>query len=131
MMSSVTQNSSIPEVQEAPIQFDELVERCLGKIEFAERILTKFNERFPESIDQLVQSSEQGDLETVASVAHRLKGAAANISAPGILAVVEQIETKGRSGQADDLACCFDQLMSEWTRLTDYTTSRNLAPSDS
>ena len=128
---SLTDSATTTETLDSPINYDELVDRCLGKIDFAERVLSKFHDRFPDSLNEMLESTQEGDLESVARVAHRLKGAAANISARGILEAAQEIETIGRHGQAEELPPWLDRLNSEWERFTEYTQTRRLEPADS
>ncbi|MCR9117007.1 MAG: Hpt domain-containing protein [bacterium] len=65
----------------APIEMASLLHRCMGNIDFAERMLKRFEETFEVQIDELSQQSGE-DRDEISRLAHRMKGAAANISAP-------------------------------------------------
>ena len=59
---------------------------------------------------------EAQDAEQMAHLAHRLKGASANISATKILGVLTELESFVTSSRPDDLTALMDQLQSEWAR---------------
>src|SRR5205085_12588475 len=82
-----------------PLNFDQLVMRCMGRLELAQRLLASFERRFPLELSQIEQSLETGDLPTFVRQAHQLKGASANVSAPGLHAILKRIEEAGRVEQ--------------------------------
>ncbi|MDY0169118.1 MAG: Hpt domain-containing protein [Thermoguttaceae bacterium] len=59
----------------------ELVARCMGNRDFARRILAKFQSRLRDDLAELKEAFLSGDAERVTIVAHRMKGASANVAA--------------------------------------------------
>lgn len=99
-----------------PLDFAELVSRCMGSQELAERILSRFEQSFGDDLTQLLEAVDACDRERVASIAHRLKGASANVSAPGLTDITGRLEHLGRSASPDEMGKCMSELQSEWNR---------------
>lgn len=100
----------------AVLNVDELFERCLGHLDFLERILTKFQQHFEEGLDLLEQSVEAQDVDEVVQVAHRLKGAAANVAATCLREKAAEIERLGRNGQLPEIPERVAGIRGEWHR---------------
>jgi HPt (histidine-containing phosphotransfer) domain-containing protein len=81
-----------------------------------ERLLSRFDERFPIEVAQIEDSLSAGDTTTAARLAHRLKGAAANISAPALKNVLQQIEDSARADRIDQIASRMAELNRQWRR---------------
>ncbi len=91
---SLTSTASTHEV----LNIDELLARCLGNISFATRILAKFQDRFEEDLVELDKALLAQDAEAVARIAHRIKGASANVAAAQLHESSAEIEQSGRAG---------------------------------
>lgn len=100
----------------APVDYQDLISRCMGNSEFAERILTKFEKRFDDDLAHLERELEQGDSAEVARSAHRLKGACANVSANGLRDIFSRLEEIGGSGELHKAPEYMDDLRAEWSR---------------
>ena len=115
--------------RESPaLEFDELLARCMGNIEFAERVLAKFQQRFGAELAQLEQGLASQNAEQIACVAHRLKGASANVGAPGLQIQATEIEDLARARCVSEIPTSLDQLRSEWTRFVHSVSSLNSSP---
>ncbi len=99
-----------------PSVFDreDLLARCLGKIELAERVLEKFESRFDLDFCELQQALELEDSETIARVAHRLKGASANVAAGRLRAKAARIEELARHDGLKEIPERLEGLRNEW-----------------
>jgi HPt (histidine-containing phosphotransfer) domain-containing protein len=93
---------------------DELLARCMGNLQFAERILAIFQTRFEEDLVQLERTLAAEDAGAVASIAHRLKGASANAAAPLLQARAAQIEQFAGEKRLSEARDCVDELRQEW-----------------
>jgi HPt (histidine-containing phosphotransfer) domain-containing protein len=102
--------------QTPALQFDELVERCMGNLEFAERVLGRFQQRFGEDLGALEAGVTGQRAEEVARLAHRMKGAAANVAAPGLRVQATAVEELARAGQVGEIPAYVEQLKVEWSR---------------
>jgi Amt family ammonium transporter len=76
----------------APLDLDELLERCLGNAAVAEKVLRKFCERAPEQLAQLQRALCESDLATVARTAHLLKGIAGNLATHSVAELAVLLE---------------------------------------
>lgn len=74
------------------IDYDSLLERCMGKEVIVGKILSKFAETTADIPNQIEQAFENGDLVEAGRLAHSLKGAAANISAEPLRAAAWEVE---------------------------------------
>ena len=99
------------------IDLDDLLVRCLGNLEFAERILAMFQERFDQDLVELDRLWLEGDAPGVARLAHRLKGASANAAARGLHWRVSQIEQLARQASLTAVGPHLDHLRQEWETL--------------
>lgn len=100
------------------IAVDELIERCLGKIDFAQRILSKLQEYFGEGLEELEENIRTQNAEGTALVAHRLKGAAANAAASSLQTSAAEIENLARTGNLNNITPHLQQLRDDWNQLS-------------
>ena len=107
-------------------ELDELMERCLGNLEFVERVLSKFQQRFGENLEALERAVDAHDTEGVVQLAHRLKGESANVAARGLRDQAGEIERLGRNGQICDIPPCLAELRFEWSSFAESVASLDL-----
>jgi HPt (histidine-containing phosphotransfer) domain-containing protein len=117
--------ASKPAVRDAagdnpPLNFDQLVMRCMGRLELAQRLLTSFERRFPIELSQIEQCLETGDLPAFVRQTHQLKGASANVSAPALHAILKRIEEAGRVEQLEEVAAGLAELRGAWSEFQQY-----------
>jgi CheY-like chemotaxis protein/HPt (histidine-containing phosphotransfer) domain-containing protein len=84
-----------------------LLKRCLGKPELADKLLVKLHARLGTDLYEIKLALDAGDCEQIARCAHRLKGAAANLSAEPLRTASADLESLGRSG---DIGAARDAL---------------------
>ncbi|NUQ61721.1 MAG: Hpt domain-containing protein [Pirellulales bacterium] len=97
----------------------ELVARCLGNLELAERVLAKFRSRFVEDLAELEQAALAEDASHVAIVAHRLKGSSASTAAHALCERAAEIETLARRNAIAEIPSRLHGLRSEWARFVE------------
>jgi HPt (histidine-containing phosphotransfer) domain-containing protein len=107
----------------APLNFDQLVVRCMGRLELAERLLASFERRFPIEVSQIEKSLESGDLSAFVRLTHQLKGASANVSAPTLHSILKRIEEAGRVEQLEQIAAGLADLRGAWNEFQQYKTT--------
>ena len=107
--------SSLGSANEA-LKVDELLARCMGNLDFATRVLATFQDRFEKDLEELERGLDARDVEAVAQVAHRIKGASANVAAHSLSEQAAAIEQLGRSQQVSMLPLHVQQLRDEWSR---------------
>jgi signal transduction histidine kinase/CheY-like chemotaxis protein len=126
--SSETQPASDLEFQPkenagAVIDHPALLRRCLGKQELANKLLAKLHVRLGTEINEIKAAADAGDCEQLARCSHRLKGAAANLSAESLRAVAADLEAQGRGGDAGAARDSLAQLKYEGRRFLQETLS--------
>lgn len=102
------------------LDYEALLDRCLGNIDLAGRLLAKCETCLSKEIEVLEKALTSQNAEQVARAAHRLKGATANISAHGLSRVAEEIECFGKMGCISDLSAHLERLHREWERFQKY-----------
>lgn len=109
----------------APLDFQQLLNRCLGNLPLAERLLCNFKQRFDIDLSRLQEGLQTNDSQLVARVAHQLKGAAANLAAGGLQRITAEIEVAARADRLDGVDVLIEQLQGEWQRFTEFSTPRS------
>ena len=98
------------------LDVEDLMTRCMGNIEFAGRVLSTFQKLGDEAIADLEQAIAAEEAETLARLAHRLKGASANVAAPGLRTHAAEIERAARQSSLEEIPAHLENLRSEWSR---------------
>ena len=107
----------------AALNYEELLARCKGSIEFAERVIEKFQNSFEHDLEHLETELKSENAERVTSVAHRLKGASASVGAPGLRQWAAEIEELGRADRLTEARRPVQHLRHEWSRFLDHVSS--------
>jgi len=110
------------------VDFIALLGRCLGNFKMVERVLAMFRETGWSDLNQLEDAVKAGDFQAVAEVSHRLKGAASNVSASGLQAVLARTEKAGLDQNAVELASDLISLREEWQSFVRF--AEVFAPTD-
>ncbi len=100
-----------------PIDYPGLLRRCFGKEYLASRLVHKLLEQAGEDVKMMAAAVRQNDADGLAAAAHRLKGAAANVSAEGLRQPAAELETLARSGTIASANTLVDRLQQELARL--------------
>jgi HPt (histidine-containing phosphotransfer) domain-containing protein len=96
-----------------PIDFGQLVHRCMDRTELAERLVRKFVGLLPAYREEIGRAVSAGEAETIRQAAHRLKGSAANISANALSRLAGELEERGREGRLDGITELWERLEAE------------------
>jgi HPt (histidine-containing phosphotransfer) domain-containing protein len=104
------------------VDLDGLVNRCMGNIELAQRVLEKFRQRLPEELAELEEALRLGDMEKLARTAHRIRGSSATMSAEGLATAAAGVEDAGRQGRAIDVPLCIERLRDECRKVVELPT---------
>ncbi len=122
-LNGMARESSSPEA----LDLASLVDRCMGNLDLVERILEKFQTQIESDLDELEAVLNEQQQEHIARVAHRIKGASANVSAGKLQQVASEIEQLGREARVAEIAPRLEQLRSEWARYLDCRATLSLA----
>jgi signal transduction histidine kinase/AmiR/NasT family two-component response regulator/HPt (histidine-containing phosphotransfer) domain-containing protein len=114
--------SRIPprEPDDVAVDYDALVDRCMGNVPLAQRLVAKFRTQVEADLNALRDAIACEDRDRIAFHAHRMKGAAANLSAEGIRSAAAAIELKAKGGGMGDMAQTFDALDMQIHHLREY-----------
>ena len=124
--SACSTASSLPRARtEAapPLDLEQLRRRCMGRLDLVDRLLASFESRFPIELLEIEQSLAAEDMPRLLQLVHQLKGASANISAPGLNHIIQSMEAAARANQLATVADHLTQLQSEWERFTEFKAS--------
>lgn len=117
-----------PDANELPLNMNELQRRCMGRLEFAQRLLTSFETRFPIESAEIVGALAKKDKERSARLVHQLKGTTANICAPALNRTLQQMERLVGSEQFGDAERLLTELDREWQRFFAFRHSQETTP---
>jgi len=106
--------------QGAPFDVEELLGRCLGDPAFLANILAVFRKRAAAMLQDLEDGVAARDARVVARVAHGIKGAAANLSAPFVRELAAELEDLGNAGCLDGARQFQDELRERLQECIDY-----------
>ena len=112
-----------PENVERILDVDDLLARCLGNTDFAIRVLEKFQERCDQDLAELERAMVAEDTKMVGTLAHRLKGASANVSATGMHSLASKIEQAVHQGTPEEILADLNNLREEWQLFTSTAPS--------
>jgi HPt (histidine-containing phosphotransfer) domain-containing protein len=105
----------------------ELMARCLGNLDLVGRALAKFHSRLDGELSELERAAQSQDFDTLALVAHRLKGTAANMAAHALRDRAAGLEEAVRNRRVDEIAAHLEQLRSECCRFESASQNAGLA----
>jgi signal transduction histidine kinase/DNA-binding response OmpR family regulator/HPt (histidine-containing phosphotransfer) domain-containing protein len=92
------EESALPEAEEDLYDPEILRRRMMGDAELVDLVLQEFRSDMPRQLAEAREALSQGDLETLAQMAHRIKGALGNVGSPALVAVVRELEAAARAG---------------------------------
>jgi CheY-like chemotaxis protein len=103
-----------------PVDYPTLLRRCLNKPELAARLICLLATQAEQDVSALTKALQQHDAAALASAAHRLSGAAANVSAVNLRQAASDLEQLGRGGNLAAAPAVLEQVIAELTRLSIY-----------
>jgi Amt family ammonium transporter len=103
-----------------PIDYDELMERCMGNAEFAASLLDELKTSGLGHMKELTQHIEAGAAQEAGATAHALKGAAGILGAKTLRALAAEIEMAGKANDVQRAASMLSDIQVELHRCLDY-----------
>lgn len=103
------------------LDVDDLMQRCMGNLDFACKVLSIMSERCEEDIRALEQAVAEHDYDRVSRVSHRLKGAFANASAVEMSRLAGELCAASQSGSNEESADKAHALRSRWNNFQALT----------
>ncbi|MDG5814561.1 response regulator [Chitinispirillales bacterium ANBcel5] len=95
------------------LNFQDVMERLGGDRAFLVQLLKMFVGQLPEDIEELQKVIENKDSKKCELVAHRIKGAARNMSTNKIRDILQNIEDHSRTGDFDKIEMLFNDLKTQ------------------
>ncbi len=104
-----------------PVDLADGLARAGDDREFYRELLDLFLDDARQRLERLAGALSAGDLKEVASAAHSIKGAAANLAAGRARDIAYAIESRGRAGDGTGLAALAGDLAAELERVAAFT----------
>jgi HPt (histidine-containing phosphotransfer) domain-containing protein len=112
-------DSSASETEASVLALQELVDRCMGNLGLVQRVLARFESTADSDLAELERAILDQDSRTAATVAHRLKGASANVAAERLRQGAACVERLAREGQLGQIEQALESLRSEKLRFAE------------
>jgi HPt (histidine-containing phosphotransfer) domain-containing protein len=107
-----------------PLIRAEALERVGNDAAFLEELLDLFGEEFDSKSRALSEAILRRDTAAIRELGHSIKGAAANLSLPGLRAAAQATERAGADAQIDDAKTALETLRMEFERLRKFRAGR-------
>jgi signal transduction histidine kinase/DNA-binding response OmpR family regulator/HPt (histidine-containing phosphotransfer) domain-containing protein len=112
-----------PADAKVPIDLATLSKRCMGNRKLAAKALNKFETSIGADIAVMVERFQAGDAKAAAASAHKLKGAAANVSAEEVRRIAADLEQLARGDDLSQSQKSLDDLDRELARFREYLST--------
>jgi HPt (histidine-containing phosphotransfer) domain-containing protein len=119
-----------PQSTPEPLKFDELLDRCMGEVEFAQKIVGDFLQSSEPLLRQIGQLIAESEVQEAARTVHRLKGTAATVAAGPFMESLRELEQLLRAEDTPDHALLREHLNGSCQRFLEirqFVESRLLA----
>lgn len=114
LMKTMTDNFQIP---------DALLARCVGRVDLVQRVLTSYIQQMEADLPELSKAAEQCDGESTRKLAHRIKGASANVQADDVRSTAEEIESFASQDRLREATAEIDNLRNHWQNYVALTST--------
>lgn len=111
-----------------PIDENDLLHRCMGRKELAQRLLQKFVQQAQDDLQEIQAALTRQDAPAVATIAHRLKSSAVNVSATRLGELTAELDALGRAGRLGATTEISSRLAQALNEIQHYLTTRPLGP---
>lgn len=88
---------------EAVFSAEQLMQRCMGKLEFAEKILDLFMAKLDGDVQELEAAMTHEESDRVAQLAHRIRGSSASVAAIRFQRLMSIVEQAGKDGNLSEI----------------------------
>ena len=95
------------------LDLPQLLGRCLGNLDLAERCLVRFEQRLRADLEEVERTVDAQDYAALTQVAHRVKGSAATVSAISLADAAAALEDFARERDAADATDVIAQFQNE------------------
>ncbi|HEY1921834.1 MAG TPA: ATP-binding protein [Tepidisphaeraceae bacterium] len=105
------------------VDFNALRRRCLGNRKLAAKALETFAATIGSYVDTLTQNLKNGDAKSAATAAHKIKGAAGNVSAQQVLRIAAELEELSKKEVLDQTQHVVAELQTEIKRVQQFVAT--------
>jgi PAS domain S-box-containing protein len=102
-------------------------DRLMGDEDVMKMVIGKFISEFDAQRAQLESAAQSGDTSAVLQLGHKIKGAAANLSAEALRAVASEIEQAGKAGDIERVRVLVPELGTKFEQLHECFRNEGLA----
>jgi CheY-like chemotaxis protein len=102
-----------PSPRQQVVDTDSFLKRCRGKTALAEKLLLQFEQQVSQQLDALRKSLDEREAAQLRSVAHTIKGTAANLSAESLSQAASELERIDISGGVEQAVTSLGRLADE------------------
>jgi len=117
------------ESKDAPIQCEQLLERCMGNADLMRQILGTFQEQLSAMTEEIANAVKADDPVKLARVAHTLKGASATLSAVEMKKIAEKLENIAATGNLGEAENTLQSLRTGVVHCNEFITHFKSSPS--
>jgi HPt (histidine-containing phosphotransfer) domain-containing protein len=103
-----------------PIDVADVLQRCMGNVEFLQRLLGKFRKRLGEDVNRLTDAVSARNQQEIARQAHSLRGSAANVSAIQLAGLASEAEKLSAAGDLNAAGAVLEKIRREADRCMNY-----------
>ncbi|MEJ2658436.1 MAG: response regulator [Desulfobacterales bacterium] len=120
--AGVSKKEPQPDTEEEtiPLDLENALERAMGDKDFLKMLLDGFIQELPNQIESIKAAVAGTDASALIEQAHKIKGAAANLSAFGVSDAAKLLEKIGREQNMDQADQMLEVLLKEGKRLVEY-----------
>jgi signal transduction histidine kinase/DNA-binding response OmpR family regulator len=106
-----------------PVDFQSLKRRCMGNKKLAAKALETFGATIEGYVQELSKCLQSGDAKTAGSTAHKIKGAAANVSADAVSRLAGELEALSKRDEISQSENALSQLQREVERARQFIST--------
>jgi signal transduction histidine kinase/DNA-binding response OmpR family regulator len=106
-----------------PVDFNALRRRCLGNRKLAAKALNTFAATIGMYVQTLSENLQNGDAKSAATAAHKIKGAAGNVSAQQVLRIASELEELSKKEALDQTEHVVAELQVEIERVRQFVAT--------
>jgi HPt (histidine-containing phosphotransfer) domain-containing protein len=102
------------------VNFQALRRRCMGNKKLAAKALETFGATIESYVQELSKSLQSGDAKSAGSTAHKIKGAAGNVSAEAVCRVAGELEKLSKNDELAQSQAALSELEREVARAREF-----------
>jgi HPt (histidine-containing phosphotransfer) domain-containing protein len=123
-LDSIPRFQPEPESESVPADLEASLFRFSDDRDFMLEMAQEFRNHLPVRVLEFNAALQQGDIKTIARLAHNLKGVSLNFSAQPLANAAEQLELCGKQENLADAPRLIEKVAAEIKRLGEYLDSQ-------